>query len=253
MTQQGPEINFLTFHTGRCGSTVMSNILNKHEGVRNDGEIYAQSYPRFIANGGGLSPLDFLKMRKKVARKKNLIYGCEVKLFRGTHLDRVGITIPEAARTFSEIGFGKFILLHRRNHLDRLISQLVANQRKEYVLRKGEQARIPKFTINIDGIRVGLNKYTLIEAIEAFEEDQDAMRETLRRDCASYLELVYEEDILNDPNIAVQKVAGYVGFEFQRQETELRKVVQQPKESFIVNYDNVRKRLRGTAHEWMLD
>lgn len=252
MQNPAPEVNFLTFHTGRCGSTVMSNLLNKHEGVVNEGEIYAQSYKRFSNSGRQGTPLEFLQFRMQTEHQRNRVYGCEVKLFRGTQLEEIGIPIPQAVKTFQNEGITKFILLHRLNHLDRLISQLVAVHRKEYVLREGEQADIPQFEINVNALRVGRGKFTLLDAIEAFDEDQNMMRETLQRDCEDFLELVYEEDIQNDPNVAVEKLANYVGFDFQRREPELRKVVQQPKESFISNYEVVTQTLEGTPYEWML-
>lgn len=252
MDQTSSSSRFLTFHTGRCGSTVLSHLLNKHAGVLNDGEIFEQSYKNALGKGSSLPPIEFLQERMAHAASRGKIYGCEVKLIRGTHLDTVGTTQAAAPQLFHDAGIDKFVLLHRRNHLDRIVSQLVAIERKSYVLRNGDDAEIPKFNLPLKQVRVGKGTYTLLDAIEMFDQDQNALRQGLEDAELPYIELVYEDDILNDPNTAVRKIADFIGFDFQPQPSELRKVVSKSKDEFILNFDEIHRTLENTPYAWML-
>jgi len=246
-----PNRCFVIFHTGRCGSTVLTQLLNRQKGVFCAGEVFEWDFKNYQKNGGELSPAEFLTMRKQ-KRNPNAYFGCEIKILPGTHLDLMGLTPEQSVEAFSRLGFEKLILLHRANVLDRIISQLVAVHRKAYTRKPQEKVDIPSFRIPVNDIRVGPNGYTLVDAIQMFQDCRAAMLDGFASHDCEVLNLSFEADIRDDPNAAASKVARHVGFGFRPRKPALRRIVEVRKEDFIVNYDEVRRCLSDTAFEWML-
>ena len=244
--------NFVIFHMGRCGSTVLQSQLRASGGVLHDGEAFADLYYLRKEKKPDLTPQQFLRRRQRRAARRGLIYGCEIKYPTGTQLDRIGVMRPRAPGYFARLGFTRFVLLVRTNLLDRLISQAVAVQRGSYTRAAGEQGVLGPVHLPLEGVRFGANRLSLIETLTLLERETAEMRAVLAAAAPDVLELSYEGDILGDPNRGAGKLARHVGLDYVATLPKLEKVVTKPKEDLVENYHELAACLMPTRFAWML-
>jgi hypothetical protein len=244
---------YAILHIGRCGSTVLSSLLNQQEGVRNAGEVLEQQYEKHRAQNPMVSPWDFL-MEIAGRRQESLrAFSIELKCVSGTHLDQVDPDPDRALARLAGLGIDRFVLLHRSNLLDRILSQRVAIVRGSYVRKEGDDTPPTTVKLNIRQVFLGKRAYGLPEAIDALQADVLRLRESLVKSGYDFIELDYDGDINPDPLIGLKKIADFVGFPVTSRNVVLRKVVTAPKSEVITNMDEVRAALAGTGHEWMAD
>lgn len=114
------------FHFGRVGSTVLSELLNQHPGIKWDNELF-----QLLKNNNKRLIYD-LKYEKdwikiltnRFCRTNEKIYGFETKPINEAHLgkDFYPTSFEDYLDTLLEVGFSKFIILKRKNMLKQMIS-----------------------------------------------------------------------------------------------------------------------------------
>lgn len=244
--------HFVVFHMGRCGSTVLESLLRETGEVAHGSEVFEQFYLRRKEERPELTPGKFLRRRKRKAAERGKIYGFEIKYLSGTHLERIGLTRAEAPGFFARIGFGGFVLLSRKNLLDRMISQIVAQHRGSYIREAGDTRDTGVVHVPVERVRMGRNEMSLIEAMTLLERETDDMRAILRNSVPDLLELTYEEDVLGDPNRGARRIAHHVGVEYADRAPAQEKIVTRNKTELVTNYDELEAALAGTRFAWML-
>ena len=83
------------FHTGRCGSTVLSDLLDQHPRVYWDGETYGRVIEGIKRSGRQRSEVDFDSVGYVAARLKRSgrnWFGFDLKF---SHVTEFGMEIPE--------------------------------------------------------------------------------------------------------------------------------------------------------------
>lgn len=248
----GPRRNFVVFHMGRCGSTVLEGLLRQSGNVAHGSEVFERFYHDRKAERPGLTPGKFLRRRQKKAAMRGKIYGFEVKYPSGTHLERIGLTRAEAPAFFSRIGFEGFILLSRTNLLDRMISQVVAQHRGNYIRDAGDTRDTGRVHVPVDRLRMGRNTMSLVEALIMLERETGDMRRALQDRAPGFLELTYEADVLSDPNRGARRIADHVGVPYTDQIPAQAKVITRTKQELVENFDELEAVLTGTRFAWML-
>lgn len=243
---------YAILHIGRCGSTVLSTLLNQQEGVRNVGEVLEQQYQKHHAQDPSLTPLAFVASTIRRASEKLQAFSLELKCVSGTHLDQIDPAVDGALARLAEIGIDRFVLLHRSNLLDRIISQRVAAVRGSYVRLDGDGVPPPALKLSTRQIFLGKRAFTLLDALDELQADVQRIRDGLERSGHPFMELDYDQDINPDPIVALRKVADFIGFPVTNRDVSLKKVVTVPKRDFVTNLDEVRTVLVGTRYEWML-
>ena len=105
------------FHVGRCGSTVVGNLLDQHQKIYWDGEVV---YNQYSFNNCQLKPFDTKAFfRKQMLVAGSRFYGFEVKVHPEQQLAILHQTLPELVNELTELGVEQFIVLERKNYLRR--------------------------------------------------------------------------------------------------------------------------------------
>lgn len=244
------------FHVGRCGSTVLGDMLGQHPEMHWDREIYESALAAWDDNGriGGLpvqlpgGPLGFLDHRIRMTPRRKSMYGFEVKFY---HLRLTGIGLAEYVDALAARGFDHAIVLRRRNNLRKVISSLVARQTKRYHLFGNAQAAKTLITVDVD--RVGIDRDS--KPLTAYLDDYEQRFAALDGLLAGWqrLDLEYETDILPGPHTAYERASRFLGMEPGTPAVRFARTTPFPMRAIVQNYAELEGALRGTRFAWMLD
>lgn len=245
---------FVIAHMGRCGSTVLGDLLNQHSLVTYRGEIYGQHLFRVKRDHGKDAWRD-VDLPAVLDRELRASGGAP---WIGFDYVRHSLAVTQTdfathALGLSDRGF-RPILLSRRNHLARLVSSRSAISTRVWHSRASQEQ--PSLQQEPDRVIVPVRaRQNGQPPFLARIEETDKFYSTLRDVYSDQelLELVYEDDIAPDPRIGYRRVIQYLGLEPQEPQVRLHRLGVRPLRDRIANLDEVEAFLRGTAHEWMLD
>jgi hypothetical protein len=233
------------FHIGRSGSTVLADMLKQHPRVAWDGEVFEPTARKWQP---GVSPSDLLRKRAETVGRK--IYGIELKFF---HCRLIGLSLLETVCLLEKLGFGRYIILRRRNYLRKIVSSLIAQKTKVWHLSNGKRPRLVPITINVDKLRVEAPEpeRTLLQCLETYESEFAELDRLLGSQAP--LRLTYESDIEKDPAVGYGKVCDYLGLEAKSAPVRLTRTTPYPLRDVIMNFQEVEARLAGTPFAWMVN
>jgi len=192
------------------------------------------------------------QMYRKQARKARY-FGFDTKYLECQHLrdEWVGMSIAEYTDLLSGLGFGKFILLYRKNYLRQMVSHEVAVQRKLW----HSSSRIEKpnrVELDFMNFRIGTFRGELINLFEMMDESYEVAREVLAR--KEYLNLVYEEHILPNPQIAIDRILEFLNIHLDKSiNCNLRRTNPFPLRQIVANYEDLSEYLVDSRYAWMLE
>jgi hypothetical protein len=216
--------NVAMFHVGRVGSTVLAGMLQQHRRISWSGELFEKEHSRYmkaVASGSYELPKDPLKiLRTEMRAARNRVFGFETKFLDEHHIKVIGLDLEAYVAKLSDLGFGGFIVLKRKNILRRLISGVVLRDRDVHHIRASKE-----WPERLDRLLAG------------------------KQVC----QLNYEEHISDSPAVAYRKVVAFMGLKPGEPEILLRKTNPGPLQEMIENYDELRAALDGTPYRWMLD
>lgn len=226
------------WHTGRCGSSVVADLIRRDGRVDWAGELLERS----SIDWAGLNGQEALRRcREAIERRRRdagrMPFGFEMKLW---HYYRLEQTTLGMRHMVVGLGFDKHIVLERRNYLRQRVSGRVAEESGRYHRKAGEKPAAVTITIDLD---------TLMHFIGLCE----GFYGTIRAALPDHLYLTYEDDIEVDPTAAYMKIMQYVGLEPHGVTTDRRKTTARSLRNVIDNYEEVAEALSGTRHAWMLD
>lgn len=237
------------WHHGRCGSTVLGNMLGQHPDIKWYSEIYHTYTLR-----GKARPRWRHDLRTAQVVSGDCMPGVEVKGLPCQDLETIGASLPEFSAGLRANGFVHCIVLDRANILRKLISVQVVDQglRSTYHQTKSESGISGRLELDVDRVRV-LRKFApLAEMLEYIAEQTEVARETLSRDF-DVLSLRYEDHIEHDPKVAYDLFCRHVGVEPISPEVRLNRINTLPMSELLSNYQQVADTLVGTPYEWMLE
>ena len=236
-------------HPGRCGSTVLGNMLNAHTQISWAGEIFE----RYMGLEKYKKVNRFTEKMIGMSRDESLsrIYGFETKYLPQYHLSYkcLNLSIENYITLLRNLGFSHFIILHRKNYLRRAISDQVGKQKGEW--HSKEQSISPtKVTIDINSFQAGVRKEPLLELFSSMDESLDRLKRSLQ---SNYLLLTYEEDIQDDPRVGYRKVCEFLNVDDEVVDISLRRTNPFTYEQMVANFEEVKAYLKDTKYSWMLD
>lgn len=119
--------NVVMLHTGRCGSTVLSNMLGRRSDVFWAGEIF-EPFMNSQTKVNDFHKVISSNREKEIAR----VFGFEIKHLKQLHLSSkcIDLNLAVLINKLKEIKNIKFIVLERENYLRRAISAQVAREKK---------------------------------------------------------------------------------------------------------------------------
>jgi hypothetical protein len=241
--QQG---SVVMFHTGRSGSSVIADMLGQHPAIHWDGELFNyqlmlwRERPKYrMAEASGL-------IRRRMSLFDKSFYGFEVL---STHLHAGQIDEGQFMAMLDDLGVEHFILLTRRNILRKLVSNLVARKRGRWRLEASEAAPLTRVHVDTSNLQMASMK-PLVTHIRDTLADYAALRSALNsRRC---LELVYEDDVQQDPRRASRRICEFLGVEQVDTRVRHGQTTPHPLRQVIQNYDEVADVMSSTEFEWML-
>ncbi|MEN8240250.1 MAG: hypothetical protein ABFR53_13740, partial [Actinomycetota bacterium] len=192
-------------HVGRCGSTVVGRMLSDHPDVFWDREIFEPHRRTELDEPVDLPPNQLIRHRQA---QTPLHYGFETKYLQSHHLGRLGLTLPDYISILQGLGFNRFVALHRRNYLRRVVSGAIGRASGTWHRTRGSATTSASITLDPHKVPFGPRK-PLLDVFAELSEGERALRELLPP--SDTLWLTYEDDIERDPSIAYRRVCGLFG------------------------------------------
>lgn len=238
-------------HPGRCGSTVLATMLGDRDDVRWDGEIFEphRSRPPLRQVEAGLAPSGVVGGRREEVEEAAYLFA--VKYLWSHHLRVLDLDLPELVEELKAGGVDRWVLVHRRNHLRRVVSGAVGRARGSYHQRRSDgPSELVRVTLDLDDVPFGPGA-PLLDVFEELERGERELRQLL--DGQPTLWLTYEDDIERDPTVAYERVCDFLGLERRPVEVRLRRTTPFSLEDVLENHAEVSALLEGTDREWMLE
>lgn len=244
------------FHFGRSGSSVLADMLNQHQSIHWDNEIYEYQTKLIEKNlgyfiyGDERCRYDPIKvLTERIGRHSNSHYGFEVKF---NHLEHCDVDISDYLAEINRLGIDKYITLERKNILRKIVSSLVAEKTNVWHVKDGKEGPKSKITIHCDALKVERKEGSLIELLDHYSRHFNQLYELLEKSNIEVLKLTYEDDIEQDPSVGFNKAIAFFGLPPFKANVRLKKTNPYPLSSIVENIDEVRDYLKGTPYAWML-
>jgi len=239
------------FHIGRCGSTVLADMLNQHPEIHWGKEVFQPYHkhkkPGFITRGRYIRQL----IRRFGSMAVSGTFGFETKYLPLQDLSYqcTNISIGEYIKLLRKMGFTRFIVLQRKNYLRRAVSFEVSRVSGDW------HTSVPTFsptkiTLNVNSFPFDTGIENLVESFKAIDNSFQQLAGTISRE--EVLHLTYEADILKDPTIGYEKVCRFLGIQPQKPRIYYKRTNPFKLEELLENFNEVRAKLENTEYAWML-
>jgi len=242
-------------HLGRCGSTVLGDLLNQHHRIYWASELYAPILNQWQTRNAegkivGQMPEDAVDLlRKNMRLALHRYFGFEIKPF---HFRLIGYSPESFLRHADSLGFTHFIFLNRKNRLRKILSSIVAHQDKSlYHVGPNANTRLAPVSINHNDVRIDSDAKPLVAYLSDYDQQMHTLKELLKG--KTTLHLTYEEDIQADPRIAYSRICEFLDLQPAEVSINYSKTNPFPVREMIENIEEVEAALHGTAYSWMLD
>ncbi len=234
-------------HIGRCGSTVLSRMLDQNPAIKFEGEIFLKI---FESCNPDIPTLDSFIDNVKQKNPNSLIQLVNIKFLKNQHPSIYNLSIEDMINVFKRKGFDRFIILERKNYLRRMISHCVAQQTNVFFIDNNNNPTLNRINLNINEIKVGNKIYSLLEWFKIFEDGYSDLKRILKND--NYKYLAYEDDIESDPYYAYNQICDYLNISHHKVTCPFNKTNSFPLKDILINYEEVYSLISQTKYKWML-
>ena len=241
--------NIMMLHNGRCGSTVVGNLLAQNPNIHWASELYEpiiskwkeenqQEYAYLAKEPIVGNPMEVLKNSMNETTKP--YYGVVFKPF---HFAIANSSATEFLNQSFLLNFTYFILIRRKNRLRIIVSDKVARKKNTWHSRGDDIAKL-------ETIRLPLNQHKpLVKRIRNSEKQMQEVETLLAG--KNVLNLTYEDDIEQDPQSAYRSICEFVNMEATKASVNYNKTNPFPLKDIIENFAEVKAALHNTPYEWM--
>jgi len=250
-------IGVATWHEGRCGSSVLGALLNQHSQIQAANEIFSRYMPR----RWGDQPVPAIPevLHQAIAKASKPVLQIEIKSLRAQNRSLYPeLTLQHWFEQLLAHGFQRQVILHRHNGLRRLVSHLMAQRSGVFVQAAAEPlAERPPLLINTAAIREGAETHDLVQWLDLYASTHRSLVEALERFCAARalpapLQLVYEDSLEEDPQVAYRQLCGWLELEPEPVALLHRRINPEPLPQLIANWQEICSLIKPTPHAWML-
>ena len=238
-------------HNGRCGSTVVGDLLAQNPNMHWASELYTPLFAKWQKEHPNRFPLLEQKaiVEKPIEILKNSIsettkpyYGFEIKPF---HFSLINSSAKEFLNQSFLLNFTYFIIIRRKNWFRSIVSAKISAKTGVWHFYGEDIARLKK-------IRLPLNQHKpLVERIRNAKKQMQKLETLLAG--KNVLNLTYEDDIEQDPQSAYRSICKFVDMEATKASVNFNKTNPFPLKDIIENFAEVKAALHNTPYEWMLD
>ena len=244
--------NIAMFHTGRCGSRVLGDSLKQHPKIVWEGELLSPGRLEGIASRWPLLTRDrmnILRLRMLMAGQR--CFGFETQ---PTQVELLGKTLEQYVSRLDELGFSRFVLLERKNHLRRIVSIMLGHHTAKWHLSSSDSASLQPFALDVERLCLNWGPDTkpssLSSHLHRAEESVRELKATLSGH--QLLCLTYKDDIAASPEVGYRRVCEFVGVAEHPVSVRFRKTNPFDLSDVLTNFAQVERVLAGTEFEWML-
>lgn len=256
---------YLIFHYGRCGSTVLADLLAQQSSIISLGEICNQTVNLpWVHNSTSSSGVAASFNTLYQGRNDNANWSIDdFQTFLDGTLEALDVT--NKSSIFFEVkhydfnrglfGFSPSILfrtitdkyqcgiihLHRHNLLGRFVSERLAERSKIYHVRRDEHVEMQTLEIDLEQ----LEKYIFARLIEHYSIVNSLMHYDV-------LDLVYERDIEVSPSAGAAKVCSWAGISYSGGDVRFERTNPFDAKAVISNFEAVALLLERLGFHWML-
>jgi hypothetical protein len=240
----------MMLHVGRCGSTVLANLLEQNPRIFWDGKLHRKAYMLY---GDAVRDFDVAHWTKRqFTISGGRYYGFEFKILADQYPAIFGTTTRDVLQDCRTIGVTHYILLTRRNTLRHVVSHYASKNRGSWHASKADSVRRQQFPLTIGDITTGSAPgRPLIEYLQEVDDIHEEVRSQLQDQ--RFLEVEYEADIdMQGAEFAYGKVCDFLDVEPVDAKVQNVKVNPFSLKDILSNYSEVAEALQGTKFEWML-
>lgn len=241
----------LMLHIGRCGSTVLANMLSQHPDICWDGKIFrtAREVYRIDLNPSNVGPWT----RRQFALSGSKYYGFEYKILPDQYSDDLGIELMQFLEVCRSIGVTHYLILKRANTLRQVVSNYASIARGQWHKEFGGKVDNKVFHLDLEHITTGNSQgQPLLSYLEEVDATHNAVDAFLKDE--NVLQISYESDIETaGPDTAFEKVCAFLGLSKVQVEVRNQKLNPKRIDELVENFDELKGTLTGTRYEWMLN
>ena len=248
---------FIIWHQGRCGSSVLSSLLDQNSSIACSKEIFS----RFMPKRRTVSTIPSMQSVYDSCREahSSLVAGLEIKYLTSQNFS---LYPDSSSLEWFESGlrsdFSKHIIVQRKNGLRRLISHLIRAQTGVVQSLADSPCSARKVLINCAEVNEGAESRTLLEWLKQYSIQYERLKEDLFSWCLlnelpQPLMLSYEDHIKSDPVVAYKKVCGFLGVPCERVDVVFRRINPEPMPLLVENWKQVYEIVAGSEFSWMVN
>ena len=248
----------VTWHQGRCGSSVLGSLLNQHSHIQASNEIFSRYMPRRWGNRP-VPPINQVLQEALSVRNKPF-FNIEIKSLLAQNRSLYpGIALGKWFEFLFNEGFHRQVVLCRRHGLRRLISHLLAQRSGIFVQSMQDPIELQEpLWVNTTAIREGACTYDLLHWLDLYASTHaellsTAQRFSIDKGLPAPLLLFYEDSIESDPLDAYMQFCGWLGLHSEPVSVQHRRINVCPLPQLISNWNEIELLLKQTPHSWMLD
>lgn len=239
--------SIVMFHPGRCGSTVLGDLLNQHPQINWASEIYHRAAD---ADYDG-APESTQTLASRILQSPKRHYGFEVKYLHAGQRKLIRVPWNTYLGQLRLLNCKYLIHLTRRNALRTVVSVAISLARNQWHQSAQEHLKPVTVALDINCVRTSEGELPLLASLYRYQEAEREIANLL----AKYkpLILTYEEDIAQDPLRGYRRVCEFLQVE-PYAGTAIRFAQTNPLSlrDSIANFDDVSRALQNTPFEWML-
>ncbi len=237
------------FHFGRCGSTVLGNMLNSVPNMQWAGEIFHELHESEL----NATPMDAIAhLRSNIPQNNKVAFGFETKF---QHLDANGLNVRfvDYVDQLTELGFLKFVFLKRRNYLRQAISVARGQQTKTWhVSADAEKPNFDPVVLDLENISLGGCNRPILKCFEFLDHTYQESEHVMRSLGLDTLTLNYEDDLEPNPDHGFRRICDYMGLPYNPTPCSVQKLESRPIPEIVSDFDKINSCLSGTPYQWML-
>lgn len=247
-------------HFGRSGSTLLKTLLDEHPSMRWHGEIFNNRVSSISSNSNLSEIMTYINslLEPEANNIDKVVVGFEVKLL--DFLPNLSCGFEEFLEELQSQGY-KFILLRRVNTLARITSSIKAEISGIYhafAHDKETQAKISSTTVNLANgylrdYDTGATAQSVCELLRLAQEREEQVKTYLSKLSRNYLYLVYENDIVDNPQLGYTKVTDYLNLPALPIKNVFLTKTGRGLNNDISNFEEVKHELQFSEFSWMLE
>ena len=241
--------NIMMLHEGRCGSTVVGNLLSQNPNIHWASELYEPMFAKwkeenqqefaYLAKEPIVeNPIELLKNSMNETTKP--YYGFVIK---PSQFFLVNSSATKFLNQSFLLNFTYFILIRRKNGLRQIVSGQVARKKNTWHSYGEDIAKLEKIHLPVKQPR------PLVGRIGNIKIRMQEIETLLAG--KNVLNLTYEDDIEQDPQKAYQSICEFVDMEATKASVNFNKTNPFPLKDIIENFAEVKAALQNTPYEWM--